>query len=117
MGGLFFGKPQIAPLASKTPSTGTLTVQHLTSSTSRTLTTSDGLLWVASLSGIVLCESAAIGYGFESRDANGPRNMKNINLAKHRLVFLPPLLLVGSKESVLNVPQRGQFHAAIRVTI
>ena len=34
-----------------------------------------------------------------------------------RPVFLPPLLLVGSKELVLKVPKRGQFHAAIRVTI
>ena len=56
------------------------------------------------------------GYGFESCDANGPRNVKNTYLAKHRPVFLPPLLLVGSKELVLKVPKRGQFHAAIRVT-
>ena len=57
------------------------------------------------------------GYGFESCDANGPRNVKNPYLAKHRPVFLPPLLLVGSKELVLKVHKRGQFHAAIRVTI
>ena len=31
--------------------------------------------------------------------------------------FLPPLLLVGSKELVLKVPKQGQFHVAIRVTI
>ena len=30
--------------------------------------------------------------------------------------FLTPLLLVGSKELVLKVPKRGQFHGAIRVT-
>ena len=30
---------------------------------------------------------------------------------------LPPLLLVGSKESVLKVPKRGQFHAVICATI
>ena len=36
------------------------------------------------------------GYGFESCDANGPRNVKNINLAKHRPVYLASLLLVGS---------------------
>ena len=35
-------------------------------------------------------------------DANGPRNVKNTNL--------------GSQESVLRVPKRGQFQAAIRVT-
>ena len=57
------------------------------------------------------------GYGFESCDANGPRNVKNTNLAKHRPVFLAPLFLVGSKESVLKVSKRGQFHAAIRVTL
>ena len=56
------------------------------------------------------------GYGFESCDANGPRNVKNTNIAKHRPSFLPPLLLVGSKELVLKVPKRGQFHSAIRVT-
>ena len=56
------------------------------------------------------------GYGFESCDANDPRNVKSTNVAKHRPVFLPPLLLVGSKELVLKVPKRGQFHAAIRVT-
>ena len=56
------------------------------------------------------------GYGFESCDANGPRNVKTTSGAKHRPIFLPPLLLVGSKELVLKVPKRGQFHAAIRVT-
>ena len=56
------------------------------------------------------------GYGFESCDANDPRNVKNTYLAKHRPIFLHPLLLVGSKELVLRVPKRGQFHAAIRVT-
>ena len=30
--------------------------------------------------------------------------------------FFPPLLPVGSQESVLKVPKRRQFHAAIRVT-
>ena len=58
------------------------------------------------------------GYGFElgSCDANGPRNVKNTNIAKHRPIFLPPLLLVGSRELVLKVHKRGQFHAAIRMT-
>ena len=56
------------------------------------------------------------GYGFESCDANGPRSVKNTNVAKHRPIFLPPLLLVGSKELVLKVPKRGQLHAAICVT-
>ena len=30
--------------------------------------------------------------------------------------FFPPLLLVGSQESVFKAPNRGQCHAAIRVT-
>ena len=55
------------------------------------------------------------GYGFEPCDADGPRNVKNTNVAKQRPIYLPPLLLVGSKELVLKVPERGQFHAAIRV--
>ena len=57
------------------------------------------------------------GYGFEPCDGNGSRNVKNTNLAKHRPVFLPPLLLVGGKELVLKVPKEGQFHAASRVPI
>ena len=44
------------------------------------------------------------------------RNVKNTNIAKHRPIFLPPILLVGSEDLVLKVPKRGQFHAAIRVT-
>ena len=37
------------------------------------------------------------GYGFESCDANGPRNVKNTNIAKHRPFFFPhfSLLAVG----------------------
>ena len=56
------------------------------------------------------------GYGFESCDENGPRNIKNTHLAKQRPVSFPNFLLVGSQDSVLKVPKRGQFHAAIRVT-
>ena len=55
------------------------------------------------------------GHGFESRDAKGPRNVKITNPAKQRPTF-SPLLPVGSQESVLKVPKRRQFHAAIRVT-
>ena len=68
----------------------------------------------ALLSGIVSRDAAAIRTRIVR--ANGPRNVKNTNLAKHRPVFLPPLLLVGIKELVLKVPKRGQFDAAIRVT-
>ena len=51
------------------------------------------------------------GHGFESCDANGPRNVRNTNPAKQR-----QLLPIGSQESVLKVPKRGRFHVAIRVT-
>ena len=34
------------------------------------------------------------GYGFESCDANGPRNVKNTNLATHRAVFFPRFSLL-----------------------
>ena len=56
------------------------------------------------------------GYGFESCDASGARNVKNTNIAKHRPIFFPHFSLVRSKELVSKVPRRGQFHAAIRVT-
>ena len=71
---------------------------------------------IASLVALYRAMRLRFGYGFESCGANGPRNVKNTYLAKHRPVFLPPLLLVGSKQLVLKVPKRGQFHAAIRVT-
>ena len=57
------------------------------------------------------------GYGFESCDANCPRNVKNTNIAKHRPIFLPPLLLVSSKELVLKVPKRGQFDSCDKKTL
>ena len=56
------------------------------------------------------------GYGFASCDANGPRNVKNQNLANQKPVFLSPLRPFGSQASVLKVPKRGKFRAAIRVT-
>ena len=58
-----------------------------------------------------------IGYDFESCHASGKRNIKNTNSATRRPVFFPPLLLVGSQESVLKVPKPGQFHAEIRETM
>ena len=47
---------------------------------------------------------------------SGETSKTHANIAKRRPIFLPPLLLVGSKELVLKVPKRGQFHAAIRVS-
>ena len=73
------------------------------------------MTWFCSLVAFYHAMRLRFGYGFESCDANGPRNIKSTNLAKDRPVFLSPLLLVGSKELVLKVPKRGQFHA-IRVT-
>ena len=57
---------------------------------------------IADLVALYRATRLRFGYGFESCDANGPRNVKNTNLAKHRPIFFP-LLLVGSKESVLKV--------------
>ena len=48
------------------------------------------------------------GYGFESCDANGLRNLKDTNLAKQKPGFFSHFYLL--------VVKRGQFHAAIRVT-
>ena len=75
-----------------------------------------GIMTLVHLVALYRAMRVRFGYGFESCDANGPRNVKNTNVAKHRPIVLPPLLLVGSKASVLKVPKRGQFHAAIRVT-
>ena len=69
------------------------------------------------LSGIVSCDSAAIRIRIRIVRCQLPAKRQNTNVAKHRPVYLPPLLLAGSKKSVSKVPKRGQFHAAIRVTI
>ena len=78
-----------------------------------------GIFWVKkgvpNLVALYRAMRLRFGYGFESCDANGPRNVKNTYLAKHRPVVLPPL--VGGKALVLKVSKRAQFHAAIRVTI
>ena len=55
------------------------------------------------------------GYGFESCDANGPRNVKNTNPAKQS-PFFSPTSPFGGQESVLKVPKRGHFRAAICAT-
>ena len=67
------------------------------------------------LSGIVSWDAAAIriGYGFESCDANGPRNVKNTKPAKPKARIFPTLLPVCGQESVLKVPKQRQFIAAI----
>ena len=63
------------------------------------------------------------GYGFESCDANGPRNVKNTNLAKHRPVFLPHFSLLVVRNRSWEFLNEGnftlrfvwRFDAAIRV--
>ena len=57
------------------------------------------------------------GYGFESCDANGPQNVKNLRPCEKELkpVF-STLLPVGSQKIGSNAYKRGQFHAAIRAT-
>ena len=68
------------------------------------------------LSGIVSCDTAAVRIWIRIVRCQRPAKRQNTNIAKHRPIFLRPLLLVGSEELVLKAPKRGQFHAAIRVT-
>ena len=57
------------------------------------------------LSGIVSCDAAALRIRIRIVRCQRPRNVKNANIAKHRPIFLPPLLLVGSKELFMKVPK------------
>ena len=71
-------------------------------------------LWafpVHELGGIVSCDSAAIRIMRCQRPAKRQKHKPCETKA-----LLPLLLSVGSSESVLKVPKRGQFHDAIRVT-
>ena len=56
-----------------------------------------GKIWLpmGSLVAVYCAMRLRFGYGFESCDANGPRNVKNTNLAKHRPIFFS-LLVVRS---------------------
>ena len=47
------------------------------------------LILLRDLVALYLAMRLRFGYGFESCDANGPRNVKNTNPAKHRAVFFP----------------------------
>ena len=56
------------------------------------------------------------GYGFESCDPRTARETSKIKTRRNKGPLFPPLLPVGGQESVLKVPKRVPFHAAVRVT-
>ena len=68
------------------------------------------------LSGIVSCDAAAVRIRIRIVRCQLPAKRQKHKHCETQTHFLPPLLLVGSKELVLKVPKRGQFHTAIRVT-
>ena len=49
------------------------------------------------------------GYGFESCDANGPRNVKNTNLAKHRPICFPHFSLLAVRNRSWKCLNEGNF--------
>ena len=70
------------------------------------------------LSGIVSFDAAAIRIRIRIvRCQRARETSKTHTLRNTGPFFFTPLLLVGSKELLLKVPKRGQFHVAIRVTI
>ena len=68
------------------------------------------------LSGIVSCDAAAIRIRIWIVRCQRPAKRHKHKPCETQARFSSPLLLVGSKELVLKQPNRGQFHAAIRVT-
>ena len=68
------------------------------------------------LSGIVSRDSAAVQIRIRIVRCQRPAKRRNPLPCETQARFFPPLLPVGNQESVLKVPKRGQFHAAIRVT-
>ena len=52
------------------------------------------------------------GYGFRIVRCQRPVKRQKYKPCETQARFLPPLLLVGSKELVLKAPKQGQFHAA-----
>ena len=70
------------------------------------------------LSDIVSCDAAAVRIRIRIVRCQRPtKRQKHKPCETQRPIFLPPLLLFGSKGLVLKVPKQGQSHAAIRVTI
>ena len=49
------------------------------------------------------------GYGFELCDANGPRDVKNTNLAKHRAIFSSPFSLLAVRNRSSKCLNEGNF--------
>ena len=68
------------------------------------------------LSGIVSCDSVAIRMRIRIVRCERPAKCQKTKTLRNKAPFIFPLLLVGSQESVLKVPKRGQFQAVIRVT-
>ena len=76
-----------------------------------------GLAALENLSGIVSCDATAIRIRIRIVRCQRPAKRQKHKPCQTQARFLPPLLLVSSKELVLKVPKRGRFHVAIRVTI
>ena len=67
--------------------------------------------------GFVSCDSAATWMRIRIVRCQRPVKRQKHKPCETKARFFFSLLPVGSQESVLKVPKRGQFHAAIRVTI
>ena len=67
------------------------------------------------LSGIVSCDSAAIRIRIRIVRCERPAKRQKHRPWETKARVFPLLFLVGSQESVLKVPERGQYHAAMRV--
>ena len=73
--------------------------------------------WVRQeLSGIVSCDSAASRIRLRIVQCEWPAKRQKPKPCKAKPRFFFPLLPVGSQESVLKVPKRGQLHTTIRMT-
>ena len=70
----------------------------------------------AKLSGIVLCDLVAIRTRIRIVRCQRPAKRQKHKPCETKARVFSPLLLVDCQESVLKVPKRVQFHAAIRVT-
>ena len=90
-----------------------------TFSTTRTLVTQSFFLQIICviISGLIVsCSSAAIQIRIRIVQYEQPAQHQKHKPCETKARFLPPLLRVGSQELVLQVPSRGQFQAAIRMT-
>ena len=79
--------------------------------------------WIGILVALYRAMRLRFGYGFESCEANGPRNVKNTNIAKHRPIFFPHFSLLVVRNWSWKCLNEGNFtlrfvwqeNAAIRV--